>query len=431
MRIRYFHIALLNILRRKKTSIISVVIISISLLILLVTATTSESVNHYLNKYLFNTLNYRTLNIGTFKEQVGCKEAIENIASNNDEITDFYHENWGAFVKMKNLDEFNISDKIKNEKYFGNLSLNSYTKAYKEYMLSGECINNNDTQVGIIPKYFLPNGGFEIGYWREKTGFIDGETLIGKNITIEYYARDYSTDQMDIIKTFEYSFKVIGVYDILPNQNYPYDVFIPYQDMQSILENINNDNKGLSENFNITYNVVVDEERHIDDVIQELRTAGFLGMPKSQIGPFADISRYIIYSGYILGIIILFVGLINISLTMTKSIKKRTGEIGLMKAIGYQNTHLIIIVGIEAMIIGVLSLAITFIIYFLVLIIISQLITSNFSMYMQQLTFEINYSQMLKNIIAGLAIPLISSIIGMMTILSISPKEALVKGENN
>lgn len=431
MRNNYIYMASLNLIRRRKTVMFNIMLISASLLIILFTSTSAESVDNFLYKYLYNTLNFRTLRIDTFKLQQDRYDVIKSVVDSDDRIIDFYDEIFGAIVEMGNPEIIDNIEKYNQEPFFGTIRLKNYTKTYKDYLLAGDLIKETDSNVGIIPKMFYPCGSFDAGYWRSNNEFIDGEELIGKTIHVKYFARNYASDKMEIIKTFTYSFEVIGVYDILQNQNLPYDIFVPHKDLQTILNNIESTNQGLTEDFNKSYSIVVDEAENVNEVNQRLLKAGLLGVPMAEAGPFFDISRHVIRSGYILGAIILLIGMINIALTMAKDIEKRGGEIGLLKAMGYQNKHLILILSMEAIIIGVISIIIAIIIYVSVVTGVGLWIQKNLSLYMQQLQLKIDFLILMKYTILGIVIPLISCLLGMFTLRHITPKEALLKGGGN
>ncbi len=425
---KYLLLSITNIRRRKKTVIMNILIISISLFVFLLMSTVSVSIDNYLNKYLLNTLNFRTIHIDTFKPQKEQqKEGLQKVINGDERIIDFYEENYGAYVNIKEPYPFNISESNKSDRFFGGLSLNTITKAYKEYMVAGDFIKDGEKNVGIIPKKFLPSGSFQIGYWQEENEFIDGESLIGETITVEYYARDYSTDNNEIVKTFSYSFKVIGVYDILPNQNYPYDVYIPFNELQNIIRNLEENDLGLAEDYNISYSAIVKEQSDVKKIIQKLWEAGYSAAPRAVLGEFFQIANSIIIGGYILGFIVLIVGVINISLSMFKAIERRIGEIGLMKAIGYKDSNLITILGIEAIVIGGISYILSVVVYVITTVILKQFMVNNLSMYMQQLVFNVNYIQVIKCVIIAIFVPLISSLFSAKMILNISPMDALEK----
>lgn len=428
MRFKLLSYAFANLKRRKKSLYINIIIMTISLFLLLLIITFSTSVDRYLNKYLFNTLNYRTLNINIFKYQLENIDILEKIAREDDRIIDIFKENYGAYVKISNLDELKLQNN--KDKYFGYVSLIPYTKSNKDFIIKGYTIKNNDKNIGIIPKKFYP-GSFNGGFWREDINYIDGESLMGKTVTIEYYARDYSTEEMKVIKTFTYTFKVVGVYDILANENAPYDVLIPINDVEHIIRDLNTNNLGLAETFNIDYSIVVDDQKNVSDVIAKLVKNGLMGMPKSQLGPFGNISKAIIQSGIIISVVILFIGLIQITLSVLKTIKERVGEIGLLKAIGYQNHQLLIIQVSEMVIIGIISFCLSVILYSIVMVIINKTIYNNFSIYLKQLKFIVPYSQIFKNFLISIIIPLISSLWGISILFKISPMDALKGRRDN
>ncbi len=425
----YISLALTNLLRRKRASIVNILMITISLTILLLTTTLNSSLSKYIDEYLYNSLDYRTLIINTFKLQPNVKETIVNIVNSDDNIVEFNEELFGIVTEVNSIETLNTESDSKSN--FKKLILKSRKNQYENIVVAGEFFDTTDVNVGIIPKKFYPDTTFQIDYSKEKVDFIDGESLIGKTITLKYFARDYSSNEMSIIKEFSYSFKVVGVYDIVPNHFYPYNVIIPFNDLKEIYTNIEQHNIGLAEDFNISYSVIVDNQKNVENVITKLNNKGFVVNRAAVLGPIGEISKYILYSGNILGLIILITSLINLTLTMIQSMKKRTGEIGLMKAIGYNNQNLTIIASFEAVIIGIISFIISCIILLGFIVFFRWGIANYGSMYVQAIKVRTNLSLILQTAIISIIVPLLGSIYAMRYAIKISPKVALSKGREN
>ncbi len=139
-------------------------------------------------------------------------------------------------------------------------------------------------------------------------------------------------------------------------------------------------------------------------------------------------SKYILASGYILGYLILLISIINISLTMVGSIKKRTGEIGLMKAIGYYDSQISLIVIMEAFIIGVISLLITLGIWASFNLGLRFIIANYTSIYMQSIEVKWDIISILQIAALSIMTPILGSFLGIRRSIKITPKAALNKG---
>lgn len=429
MKLNYnISLALTNLLRRKRVFIVNILMITISLTIILLTSTLNTSLNRYIDEFLYNSLDYRTLLINTFKLQPNVENSIANIAKDDEHIVEFNEELFGVVTRLNSVETHNFESE---EKSYGNVVLKAAKYQYENFIIGGDFFNSEDTHVGIIPKKFFPDTSFQIDYYKNNIDFIDGESLIGKTITVEYYARDYSNNTLDIVEKFSYSFKVVGVYDIVPNHFYPYDVIIPYNDLKSVITNIEQNNIGLAEDYNVSYTVIVDDQKYVEEAISKLYNAGFIGHRVAVLGPIGEISKYILYSGNILGLIILITGLINLTLTMIQSMKRRTGEIGLMKAIGYNNKHLTIIGSFEAIIIGTISFIISCTILFIFIALLRLVLQNYGSMYIQAIKVSTTLSLILRIGIISIAVPLLGSICAMRYAMNISPKLALSKGREN
>lgn len=424
----YIQISLCNLLGRKKTNIINLFLMTISLSIILLSTTLYVSLNTFIHQFLLNSLNHRTLLVSTFKLQPNVKEILEEIVAQDENILEIHEELFGAVVEVADAPFLNKGIHPFEENDQNLISLIPLKNAHEDFLLTGRFIDPSETHVGIIPQKFYPHTNYEIGYFEDDTQYINGEDLIGEVITVNYHARDFNTNSMEIIETFEYPFKVVGTYDILPNIFHPYEVIIPANDLKAILENLENRELGLAENYSKVYSIVVNDQKNVPAVISKIEQKGFHARPVATLGPIGDISNLIIISGSILGFIFLIISITNLALTMVKSVKKRTTELGLMKAIGYHNQQITTLISFEALIIGISSLTLSLIIFTLFASVARWIIKNYGSLYMQGLKITLNFNILVFIILIGLLVPLLASISAIRYATKVPPKTALGKG---
>lgn len=425
----YIKLAMTNISRRKKSVRGNILLISLALIILIITSTLGSSMNIYIDNFLLEGLDHRNLLIfGSKDESKQLEKKIGDIVKEDNNMVEFYQELFGVTVETDNMDELIDKELIKLDESYGYVNLNAGNLEHKSYIIKGSYFNSDDSNVGIIPKKFYPDLSFKIDFSKENIDFINGESLIGKTINVKYYSYDITGDKLEKIKTFDYSFKVVGVYEIEKNLNYPHEVFIPRSDLKEIIEKIEANDIGAAEDSGINYSVILNSYDYVDKAMDKFNKVGLDVSKIAEIGSIVDVSKYIFLVGEILGIIIICISLINIILTMFKSIKERTGEIGLLKAIGYSNKNIVTIIGMEGMTIGVLSFLFSSVVSLGVLRILDFIISSKGSIYMQRFSLEVSYKYIGILGILSIVLPTLASIHGMIYSLKVKPKEAISKG---
>ena len=327
----YINISIKNIVRNKKNTFKIFSITLFSFILFILTTSLSGSLNDFIKNSILNTIEHRTIMIDySTGQNINIKNKINNLLENDSSIVEFYEYEPPIAGDIKNSKElFNIDNNI--------ISLTSGFEQKMPDIIKGNLFNNNDQNVGIIPKNFDPTGTNQVEFKKESINYLDGEEFLEKTITIEF------KNPIDELSGFEYSFKVIGVYDSISNIDFPSDVYIPYNDLKMINEKYNNmiDEHYIynSNNFK-TLIALVDNHKSVKNVVDKLRSEGIDAFPKSTVGLLDELYKKIIYIGTIISIAIFIISIINISLNNVNYLKKRQSELGMLKAFGYKNIQL-------------------------------------------------------------------------------------------
>ncbi|WP_026894519.1 ABC transporter permease [Clostridiisalibacter paucivorans] len=212
--------------------------------------------------------------------------------------------------------------------------MHSNSKEISKEIIAGRAIRE-DTNVAVIPKYFYPDYFNETKFLKDDIEYLNGENYIDKTITVEYYSYDYMDTTFKINRTYNYTFKVIGVYDNVNTLNESYDIYIPYKDMKKIQTNIEQNSNEQTESKQIY--ALVDNYAHMDTVIEDLKNNNVYFKRQAKVGYIGELARYIYVLGNLLSIFVFGIGGSYIMITTIKAIKNCTMEIGLLKSMGYTN----------------------------------------------------------------------------------------------
>ncbi|NMU16379.1 ABC transporter permease, partial [Clostridioides difficile] len=378
----YINISIKNIVHNKKNTFKIFFITFFSFILFILTTSLSGSLNNFIKNSILNTIEHRTIMINFSVDQnINIENKINNLLENDSSIIEFYEYKPPIAGDIKNSKElFNNDDN----------NIISLTSGFEQKMpdiIKGNIFNNNDQNVGIIPKNFDPTGTNQVEFKKESINYLDGEEFLGKTITIEF------KNSIDELSGFKYNFKVIGVYDSINNNDFPSDVYIPYDDLKMINEKYNNmiDEHYIdsSDNFK-TLIALVDNHKSVKNVVDKLRREGIDAFPKSTVGLLDELYKTIIYIGTIISITIFIISIINISLNNVNDLKKRQSELGMLKSFGYKNRQLKKIIIYESTIINMFSLFIGLVICKLIFLLLNTIVKNYLSIYMSDLKFEIN-----------------------------------------
>ncbi len=420
MRARYyFRIVYNNLIRRKSQVIRHSVIIFLALVTLMSTISIASSLDNMVNDYILQSPKYRTYNIFYHRDDKLTENMLFDLLSKEEHVLDYYTRIWGIGANILNAEDLFEPSDVDHELYF-------YAADSSVSIIAGEGFNKDSKNVGIIPKRFYPDFNYEIGFEKEPEGFLDGEDFIGKDITMRFYSYDWSEYPFEKINPFDYTFTVTGVYDIGRDLRQPYEVYIPYNDLKYIDEEIKKREIGGTDDIGSTISFIVDDVKNaqgvVDNILSKIQVQIY---PLAVLGVIQDLGGYFIIVGSIISIIVILIALINISLSTLKMVKKRTAEIGLLKAMGYKNNHIVTILSLESIAIGCISLvgATSFVV--ILLKVLNLLIQSRLSIQLRYLSLSLRFDSVVIAVVISLLLPLATGIMGMRYAFKISPSEAI------
>ncbi len=423
MRTRF--IVLSNLKRRKKYTLSSIFILFLAQLCLLGSFTYSHSTTIYLDKYIFQALPYRTLSLNTFVDDPTVKPRIDAVVKNDPRIVDCFHQNYGSvgFLDPSSIPE--LPSQYDDTK--GLMHVYSYRKAYDKQIIAGRKFEEGETHVGLVPDTYLPADTFSFDFWGKGDTYIDGSSLIGQELTLHYYAKDYSKDSDEVIKTFDYTFEVVGTYDLLMEFYTPNSIIIPYEDMEEMQGNMDRYDIGLTKDYNRTYNIEVDTFENVQSVQNELVEAGFDSSTVATMGPTEKISQIILKMGTIVAGIIFLIGGLLIGVSVYKSIHDRRQELGMLQVVGYTQGQLVRIILYENLLIGAISFISIGIVSAIVILGGNALIVNKAALISNRYRIIMPYGVVLINIAISFIIPALASVIASLEIRKVQPIDALYK----
>lgn len=384
----YIFLANKNLSRRKRTVIVNTILISVSTIIFVLGLSFTRCFMNTVNKAILNNPSYRTIVVLGVEENEQ-DNIIQKIKEDKNIAMVLREKEYNTYVELKNIGTESINKSV---------GLNGASESVSPQVISGRNIKNDDEDVCIIPKKLFFYSGREDF---NKDDYIDGENLIGKKIKIEYHSRDDSREEINNI--FYKELEIIGVYNADEYVMDGNDLFVPF----SIVNKIRTD---IEENWikdpNTHYSggnsiyAIVNNSLNVEESFERIQTLGYRSLIRSTTNTLIVVIINTIV-GIVVGVFVLIV-LINITSSTIKSIDERKYEIGMLKAIGYKNKNIQIILLIENLIIGIRSYLVG-----LVFAIIGMKI-------MQIKIFEKNYDFYPFNIKLNIVICLMASIIAVL-----------------
>ncbi len=387
----YIKLSVMNLIKDRKSSIKNILIMTCSFMLFILTFSISGSLNKFINNYILNTIDHSTIMID-YNEN-NFDEIIRKLESNN-KILEFYKYQTpiGGNIKNYNKLKLNSSDML--------LVKSGFTSRSPQ-ILSGRMFNETEENVGIIPKKFDPSGDIGVNFEKESKEYLDGEEFLGKIITLDFENAEG--------ETFQYTFKVVGIYNSISNMDYPSDVYIPYKDIEYIhkqIKLISQENTYVDTSAN-TIIALVDDQENVEIVLSELNYNNIYAYKKAEVGLLETLSNTIAKIGLFISIIVFIVSIINVSLNNLNNIRKRQHEIGMLKVFGYKNIYINRIIFSEVLIVGIVSILISTIFCKVIFIFVDIILKNKFSLYMSSFNIDIN----LNSIIVSIALTIISVLV--------------------
>lgn len=396
MRIVYFILTLWhNLSRRKLSTVTTIILLSASMVSLVLTQSLSIYVQNVTNTALINSIVKRTLLVGL--ETGTQNEPIENSIlkiRNMDHVIAAY-SSYGRFVS--GTDE----SLKKSGKLDGSIILYGANNAMLPKIVKGQAYTDQDQNVGIIPSKFYPgSSAYELVNY-DSAEIIDGESLIGKVLTLKL---DESGET--------YSFKVTGTYDTSVTLDDNNVCYVPFTDIYNITEKYEK-SKEDSQEFIL---VVVDNYKNINNVKLKLNQSGFWVENLS----YTNTTLYILIEifGIVLSSLLLVSCSFIILFSTLRSVKNRTKDIGLMKAVGYTNRMVAFIQISEAIFLGIISFALGIIISAVGIYLLHQSLIDG-SAFWAKIPLSIDIKSILISFMLTVVIPILGSIAAIINIIKL------------
>ncbi len=402
----YIFIAKSNLSRRKKSVFTNSMLIVISMLVLILSLSFTSSLKVVMNRAIIKNISYRTISITSDAEK-SADEIIDEIQELNyvEKVIKELDYSTGASVFT-----------IDNEKIYGYISLIGANRNIQPNVIIGRNIDKDENNVCIIPKEFYP---YNILNGYNKSKVIDGESLIGKTIEIDYNSYYYKPFETVTKNTFKKGFTVIGVYDSEDSVSNNNECYISFDDVHDIYTTSDNDSEIVGNHIMIKPNsvyAIIDNSLNMENAINDIQKLGYRAMPKSTAN--IDLVNIVNIVAILVTSIILIIVISNLIISSIKAINERSYEIGMLKAIGYKNSNIQNIVFTENLIIGFMSYVITIILACLIMLIIKYVVISG-NYELEIINFKLNFA-------VCLIAFAISTIVTLLT-AKISAQKALAK----
>ncbi len=336
-------LALTNIRRKKGPTVLSLLFLTVTLSVLLLTNALASSLNRFTEKSLANRVGCRSLFVEynrEFETEAGALEKIKGLEHVTAAVPQAaYYFGGGACEELadegKNLD---------GEVVFFGANRDTAPEA-----VAGEGLDDQSENVCLVPWNFRPTSPFKLG----DSSPLRGEDWIGKELAFHF--TEDSADPNP--KEYTYRFKVIGVYDSDMSMDDDNALYLSYADVYQMTKDVTPYMVNSSGDGPHSLMIVADDYKNLDTVQNELRELGFSSTIRTRIN--TDFIGFLSTFGYALFCSMMIVTVINIMLSSASYVKERTGEIGLLKAIGYRNSQIKAIFVVEMVLLGAVSFVVS------------------------------------------------------------------------
>jgi hypothetical protein len=433
MRIRHrMMIIWVSIITRHKLWIKNSLIMGIAAILLMITGAVTTSFTRYFEE-IPQSPAMRNIGVSCLKESEARFLAVmKAIAKDEPHIQDYFPQIYGVACDVKNAASYMPEGFNTSKENFGEILMEFDRHYDKRYLLDGRWIREGETRVGLVPKYFSMARIEDLDKWNTKLEYIDGASLIGQTIEMTYETYQELNNKVVSNRSFPYSFQVIGTYDNVRGTTTGCYVILPYNDVKEIQQIVETYTYPKpTPNEAVNYCVMVDEIKNVPAVEAELAkqlkirylTLSREGLP----GTLSKINDLLSWLGKFLGLSLFIVSLIMLMLMFYKSMKQRTSEIGIYKAVGYPNSQIVANLLLEVTAVGVIVFLSSFIISYLFIQGLNLFIASEASIYLKQMQISFVKGDVLVALGLCIIVSLLGSLYGIKTAISIEPKSAISK----
>ncbi len=405
-----YQFAKVNMKARKKKTRINVALLSVSLLIVLLVNIGIGGLTDYINSSAVQGPAFRTITVSPYSDK--RYDLVKKTFSDDERVEAIDVRIQIGIMETRFSGFEDIMGSLNNAVFgveYNNIVMKQYFSTDKEL---------KDDEI-VIPKYI-----FDADYSIDgplNVSYIESDKFIGQNIDFTY-------------KNQTYSFKIVGVYDNVLSDNGESKMYVSKSFAQKLIEGESKDILStriqiLTHSYFETKNIIsefyelTDSKKYTDSSEIENLPAAYTSAGIED--EFITYMEFIKFIGNITGIILMIWSSISIVATYLKDIKNRTVEFGVLKSVGYSNSHLSKILLIETLILSASSIIITLLIGETVIVFSNIFIKYNFNLVWQPMHFELNIGILLIVVIMGLLAPIVAYIVGINKIKHIKPIEAL------
>ena len=332
-------LAFRNTTRYKKQNALIIFLMTLAEIIIIFTISISSSINNFFNINTANNIEFRRIFVSydtgryTEPKMIAMLNSLAHVV---------------ATVPQSSLLESgkcaSLSNKLGDNN--GYIQLNGGNNRTVPDTISGRKIRNGETNVGVIPSEFYPDSRIADPNLKKNSPPLNGRSYIGSSLTIHF-------------DKYDYTFKVVGVYD---SSKYPQtncDVFIPYADVNKIYQATQPASSDTSDSSLSTISSIVavaDNYGNLNSITNILQQKGFQ-VTTTKVN--TELGVLINLIGGALSAVVLLISFVTILLNKLNATRDRAQEIGLMKAIGYNNRQVVFLLNYETVITGVISFLIS------------------------------------------------------------------------
>ena len=390
-----FYICKKNIIGRKKSSLSYVILTFVLSLVILIVLTLTNTICDYISKNIDNNIEYRTVFVKYDVIDESLNSVINKVKKINHVSVVLEKDEYDTYVKI---------NEFKSSKTDGEVNLVATTPDMSPPIIYGRNINENENNILICPINFIADSNASERSDLYKEDYVDIKKYLNKYIDIRYYTYDYSHEIPQKIKENVSKYQLIGLYDSsdsYSNNN------VCYASTSDILKINRISNGNMEEYVQGVYwypIAIIDNSRNVQSVVDKINDLGYTSVQKLEIN--TELIDNIKTASLIISILISFLSFFCIRIFVSKLLKDIKSDIGILKAIGYTNNYIFMIVLLEIIILSSIGILISFLLY-TILYSTGMYITNNSSIMWTK--FDLEYS--VYGIIAVIAIFLLTSFI--------------------
>jgi len=388
----------------------------IAFVLLLLSLSFSSVIENYIDRNIINTTLHRTLlSLPIVSENIDKERLAYKILSEDSRVTDVNEFVQSTLLRVINVDEVFGGD-LPIERVKICLDAQAYNKDIHKDIVAGRGILDTDKNVAVIPKYFYPDYSNEIDFFQNGVEYLNGENYIGKKCTLEYESYDFDKNRYKVNQKYKYTFEIIGIYDNASTLDSSYGIYVPRSDLANIWDTVVKNSTGnISTQVKQIY-AVVDKQSNIDPVIDKLKGHGIEFERQATPGMIQEIGSYILLVGIISGFFVFIISIAFLFFSSIDWIRRRAGEIGILKAMGYTDRNIKRIMAAEGIIIGGLSMLLALLVTLASIFIINRVIEIKASFYFKGMRLSVDVIWILLSSLFSLLLPCIVHLLAVKRI---------------